>query len=676
MVLYAVTVFLSAFLLFQVQPIIAKMVLPWFGGSSAVWTTCMLFFQMALLAGYAYAHWLHSRIRGWKQAALHSALLVASLAALPIIPTTSWKSVDSAHPAWRLLGLLAATVGLPYFLLATTSPLVQAWYTRANKGAMPYRLFALSNLASMLALLSYPPLVEPNLTTRAQALLWSASYGCFVILCAAIAWSVVRRPVVPGMAQLAQDSDGEMPTPRLRVLWMSLAACASILLLSVTTFLTQDVAPIPFLWIVPLSVYLLSFIICFEAPRLYWRPLYYALLPIALVLTADRIWLLGRHWPIVPTIAGLSAALFVFCMVCHGELAGLKPHPRHLTGFYLMVSLGGAAGGLFVGLVAPNIFRAYTEFPLGLALCAALAILLLFRRGALRRPSQRVGMLAAAAGYLFFLGMVIRSDIHGYRALERNFYGRLSVFDDVSENDAESSRKLMHGIINHGIQPLRPEYRMMPVSYFCPNSGIGLVMRSRPASVPQKVGILGLGCGTLLAYGRRGDTYRIYEINPLVLDLARSQFTYLRDAPAKVEIVMGDGRLSLEREPNQQFDVLVMDAFSGDSVPVHLLTREAFAIYFRHLKPDGVLAVNISNRHLDFKPVVESAASDFGKIALVFEYEPEDDELLCYACSWALIMDRSTRDRFPGLHSGKVLRADSRFREWTDDYSNMHRILR
>ena len=676
MPLYGITIFLSAFLLFQVQPIIAKMVLPWFGGTSAVWTTCMLFFQLVLLAGYAYAHWLNGRRGRLAQAGVHTALLALSLAALPIIPRASWKPSGNENPSWLLLGLLAVTVGLPYFLLSTTSPLLQAWYARSHKGATPYRLFALSNLASMLALLSYPPLVEPNLPTRAQGQVWSAAYVCFAILCTTLAWSGARWRI-PVTAAASEAASAEAPAWTVRLLWMGLAGCASTLLLSVTTFLTQDVAAIPFLWIVPLSIYLLSFIICFESPRLYWRRVYLALLPVALGFCAWRIWEnAGDVFRIVPVIVLMSASLFVFCMVCHGELASLKPHPRYLTSFYLMISVGGALGGLFVGLLAPHVFPAYYEFPIGLGLCAALVTAVLLVRGSLGpRRWVKAAVIVPVAAYLVFIGIVIRDDVKEYLLVRRNFYGRLAVYDDADPRvEEEATRHLVHGVINHGEQPLRKQYSRLPITYFCPSSGIGVAMRSLEG-LPRKIGILGLGCGTLAAYGLPGDVIRIYEINPLVLQFAQNQFSYLRDTAARMEVVMGDGRLSLEREPSQQFDLLVMDAFSGDSVPVHLITREAFKTYFRHLKPDGILAVNISNRYLDLKPVVERGANAFGKIALVFDYTPDESDFLCFSCSWTLVMDPATRRRLPS-YAGEVLQAHANFRPWTDDFSNMHAILK
>ena len=717
MLFYTLTIFLSAFLLFEVQPIIAKTILPWFGGTSNVWSTCMLFFQVVLLLGYLYAHWLHRALGARKQALAHIVLLAASLATLPILPNPSWKSGGVANPSLRILALLAVTVGLPYFLLSSTSPLLQAWYARNHKEGLPYRLFALSNLASMLALLSYPVLIEPNLPTRMQSVSWSVAYVCFAAFCGLTAWRASTQSpdaTAAPAGDVAGSRDGFDGEPQwtVRLLWLGLAASASVLLLAVTTYLTQDVAAIPFLWLLPLSLYLLSFIICFEAPQLYRRWVFVPLLCAGMLFMLYRVWpghtqrdyiftfdflqKIGLHVNefnfVVPNmsvrlIIGLMAlSMFIACMVCHGELVRLKPHPRYLTGFYVIVSLGGAAGGLFVGLVAPNLFRAYYEFPIGLGLCALVACIVFAKTVWRARPVPKVAvlsvMLLALGGYLYSLVNIMQSLVRGYLVAERNFYGQLRVYDSGDPVvDEDAVRRFVHGTINHGEQSLSEQHRREPITYFCEYSGIGRAMKLQEGfGAPRRIGILGLGCGTLAAYGRAGDTLRIYEINPLVIDIARNRFTYLSDTAARVEVATGDGRLLLESElehGSQQFDLLVMDAFSGDSVPVHLITREAFATYFRHLKPHGIVAVNISNTFLDLEPVMERAANAFGKVALVYHYTPPDEDILCFSCSWTLIMDRETVDAYPEmLTDAKELKPERPFRIWTDDFSNMYSILK
>jgi hypothetical protein len=696
--LYALTISLSAFLLCEVQPVIAKIILPWFGGTSAVWTTCMLFFQAVLLIGYLYAHWLHEKVPARKQAYLHMAALAVSLITLPIMPAASWKAAAAGNPSLRILALLAVSVGAPYFLLSSTSPLLQAWYARRYRGGMPYRLFALSNAASMLALLSYPLVVEPNLPTRMQAMVWSGGYVLFAILCGATAWRSLRQSTAVAAVDAAPEEDRSAPPSTTdRLLWLMLSGCASLLLLAITTHLTQDIAAIPFLWILPLAVYLLTFIVCFEAPRFYRRAVFMPLVALALLFMGYELWpfrasLPAPHFllssvtflqnlPMRYSIGLFSTALFVCCMVCHGELVRTRPHPRYLTRFYVSVSLGGVCGGLFVGLFAPSVFHVYDEFPIGLALLALLVAAVL-GPDIWRLPSfwkwVATGALAAAAfSYLAGLKAVTDEMTDGYLLTERNFYGQLKIRQDGDpEIDQFACLQLVHGTINHGEQFMREKYRHEPVTYFCPDSGVGRAMRVQEGH-PRRIGILGLGTGTLAAYGRAGDTLRIYEINPLIVNLANNQFTYLRGTPAKVEITMGDGRLNLEAEPSQQFDVLVMDAFSGDSVPVHLITREAFQTYFRHLKPDGILAVNITNNYLDLRPVMESSAAAVNKVAYAYDYESESDDGICFSSSWALIMDPTTWDAKTALHpEAKRLHPTPKFRPWTDDFSNMLSILR
>jgi hypothetical protein len=684
MLFFALTISLSAFLLFEVQPVIAKTILPWFGGSSAVWSTCMLFFQMVLLLGYVYAHWLN-KLPPRKQAMVHIALLGASLAALPIVPGPGWKHSGAGQPSLTILALLTVTVGLPYFLLSSTSPLLQAWYARTHKRGLPYRFFALSNLFSMLALLSYPFVIEPSLALRTQSLAWSAGYGGFALLCGWTAWRVPAETALPAGEACAAEGGTDSPTTwTSRLLWFWLAAAASVLLLAVTTHLTQDVAAIPFLWIVPLAVYLLSFILCFEAPRVYHRAVFIPLLAASLGFMAYRLSPNQMKIDLRMAIGLFALALFACCMVCHGELVRLKPHPRHLTAFYAIVSLGGAAGGLFVGLLAPNFFRAYYEFPIGLGLCAVVGTIVFAR--ALRQAPRvwmQTGiavMVVFVAGYVYVLRDIMFQMVDGYKVVTRNFYGQLRVSDEGDPRiDDDAARKLIHGVINHGQQMLSEEYRRLPVTYFCPESGVGRGMRALEGR-PRRIGILGLGCGTLAAYGRAGDTLRIYEINPQVVEIARRDFTYLKDTPANVEVAMGDARLTLEAEPaedGQLFDILVMDAFSGDSVPVHLITKEAFAIYFQHLKATGILAVNISNSYLALDPVMERAADAFGKVALVYHWDPKADDTMCFSCSWTLILDRATLGAHPELQrNASILRQTRPFRIWTDNFSNMFSILK
>jgi len=674
MPIFALTIFLSAFLLFQVQPIVAKMILPWFGGSSSVWSTCMVFFQVELLLGYAYVHWLHVKLSARAQSLLHGGLLLASLLTLPVLANPAWRGAAQADPGSTILLVLLTTVGAPYLLLSTTGPLMQGWYARSFAGstttARAYRLYALSNLASMLALLSYPVLVEPYLTVGTQSYLWSAGYGTFVLSCLATTVYAWRRIDPAGVQVSAPLAAVPHPGWRECLLWIGLAAAPSVLLLAITRHMTQDVAPVPFLWVLPLSIYLLSFILCFDAPRYYLRRSFLVALPLAFV-AVDVV--LDGGISVELMIALLSVALFIFCMVCHGELVRRKPTVRHLTLFYLMLSVGGALGGTLVGLMAPVLFTGYFELPIGLFLCAGLVLLVLWRE---LRPVWRGLLLLALLGYGWRLADISLDTVQGYRRVVRNFYSQLRVSDSLDEK-LGPTRSLIHGRIKHGEQFMAAPYRNIPTAYYCEKSGIGLAIRSLEQSQPVKIGVLGLGAGTMAVYGRSGDEMRFYEINDQVLDLARSEFTFLSDTKAKVEHVLGDGRLMLEREAPQQFDLLALDAFSGDSIPTHLLTLEAIKAYLRHLKPDGMLAVHITNRYLDLSPVLAGAAQQFGKTALRYELDPDDKDDYCRHSIWVLLMSPERAAALPpALREGSKLSPRAGFSPWTDNFSNLLSILK
>jgi hypothetical protein len=678
MILYAVTIVVSAFLLFQVQPLIAKIILPWFGGSAAVWTTCMLFFQSVLVLGYLYAHTTMRHLKPRAQMFLHIALLAVSAAVLPIYPRDWLKPSGTADPVLGILGVLALTVGLPYFLVSTTGPLLQAWYARTYKGALPYRLFALSNAGSMFALVSYPFLFEPNFTTHQQANMWSIGFVVFIVLCALTA---IRSGNAPALAVAAEEEVGPKPRPEQYVLWASLAACASVLLLAITNHLSQNVAAIPFLWVLPLSVYLLTFILCFEGSGWYRRNPYLQLVAVALgsmayALAGD----LEGNVPIKIMVPLFCMGLFTCCMVCHGELARMKPHPRYLTQFYLMVSLGGAVGGILVGLVAPYFFRSFYEMPIGLIGCAFLVVIVLkqdpelawFRRWT--QPTPIVAVVLALA-LTIYVGMQVHTAEKDARLLVRNFYGGLRVRDSGPAASLTSVRTLIHGTINHGEEYLNPAKRDIPITYYGNGTGVALAVEDRQKHGPLRMGVIGLGSGTMAAFGRFGDYIRFYEINPLVPQIARGQFYFVPDSKAHVDIAMGDARLSLEREQPENFDVLVVDAFSSDAIPVHLLTAQAMPLYFRHLKPDGFLAVHISNRYLDLQPVLAGEAKATGKVGRVVETDDDDTQDL-FGTTWVLI--RSPQYAFPPAittRSTDLSRA-RQIRLWTDDYSNLFQILK
>ena len=665
--IYAATIFLSSLLLFLVQPLIARLILPWFGGSAAVWTTCMLFFQVLLLAGYAYAHGVARRRY---EPLIHSALLVAAVATLPIMPAESWKPAGGAEPITRILLLLGATVGLPYFLLASTSPLVQAWFARARPGANPYRLFALSNLASLLALLGYPLLVEPYLSAREQVSVWSWLFAGFAVLCAALAWRTPRPAAAPGAAQAA-------PALAARDIawWLALSATGSVMLLAVTNHLTQNVASVPLLWLVPLALYLATFIIAFEGARWYQPRFLWPLLLVALVAMA---WLLvdtEYHYQLALQLGVFLAGLFVGCLFCHGELYRTRPPPAHLTAFYLTVSAGGALGGLFVAVLAPLVFTGYFELGAGLAALAVLA--------ALRFIS--VGRVAYMTSLLVVLGVGACATYDGFRhqrdvrVAKRSFYGVLRVKEYGEPADDSHLRRLVHGTIMHGEQYMSEARRRTPTTYYTETSGIAAAIRAKQDH-PVRVGVIGLGTGTIAAYGRPGDVYRFYDIDANVIRIAREQFTFLADSRAQVETALGDARLTLEREPPQGFDVLGVDAFSSDAIPVHLITREALQTYLRHMKPGGIVAFHVSNRFLDLIPVVARLAKELNLGAALIADDPDDDDdsSVKSRSDWVLVSRDAKALRASAIVEAGAVPAEDRpgWRTWTDDYSNLVQILK
>ncbi len=673
-VLAGSTIFFGAFFLFQVEPLIAKAIIPWFGGSAQVWTSCLLFFQTGLLCGYLYAHLLAERVPPTWQWRIHIGLLVLSLVALPIFPAEFWKPQGDENPLLMILGLLTATIGLPFFLLSATNPLVQSWLARSQSKA-PYQLFALSNFGSMLALLSYPLVVEPFLPLRVQTWTWSIGYALFVVLCSVTAWrfrSGERTTLVE-----ATDA-GTAPDWGEYGLWFALAALPSAMLLAVTNFLLQNVAAIPLFWIVPLALYLLSFIFAFGSLWWYWRPFWYlaaAAATIAMIVGMSGFSSLNDY-QFLPLF---TICLFVCCLVCHGEVASLRPAPRYLTSFYLIIAAGGAFGGLFVAAVAPLVFIANIELQIIVPLTAAAIVLAAWWR---YRSTKRAGLrdavlmisLSILSGATSYMAVFTYRDLQGSHLLDRNFYGALRVTDLPPLVPGDERRLLLNGSINHGEQYLAPDKRREAITYFSHASGLGVGLDELGKDGPLKVGVIGLGTGTIAAYCRPGDTYRFYEINPLVLEIAQTEFTYLKDCPSNPPVVMGDARLSLEREEPQQFDFFAVDAFISDAIPVHLLTREAFDLYWRHLKPDGVLAVHISNRYVDLAPIVATAAEANGKQVKIIANGADITQAVSGA-TWMLVTSRPGFFERPALQSAFDAEIPPGFTGWTDDYSNLWRVF-
>ena len=798
MLAFGFTIFAGAFLLFQVQPLIGKFILPWFGGGPGVWTTCLLFFQVVLLGGYAYAHFSSRWLAARRQVLLHLALLVAALALLPITPSEAWKPKGEVDPVWQILLLLAASLGLPYFVLSSTGPLMQQWFSRTHPGVSPYRLYALSNAGSLLALVSYPFFFESHFTRKIQATIWAWGLVAYAAGCAVCAVRLWRAGKSDG-GRVRSDGDSSTarvsrpPTLFHRLLWLLLPACASVLLLATTNKLCQDVAVVPFLWILPLALYLLSFVICFDSPRWYKRfPFILGLL----VACVAICWALfqGTNLTLYKQVAIYAGGLFCCCMVCHGELYRLRPDPRYLTGFYLLIAAGGALGGFFVAVLAPLLFKDYYELNWGLWICGLLFVLVSAtercqREGArspldaavsadkgktkaAKSPSTSDGptlelenaprhSVSALLGFLvrwdewhwlacilpfaIFAGLdwfiaefgrevpglskthllAVRIGLWGmlvlvagewvvrkryktfqhWRALacvwltlglaalgitlwmqmlksgsevvarSRNFYGVLTVYEYRKEQPKEHHFVLQHGRITHGLQFVDAQQASWPTSYYGEESGIGLALKSLPTG-HRRLGLVGLGTGTLASYAQPGDYVRIYEINPEVKRLATSRFSYLSNCAGKAEVALGDARLSMEREPPQQFDLLALDAFSSDAIPVHLLTKEAFEVYGRHLKTNGIIAVHVSNHFLDLEPVVTNLARQFHYQVAVIDYDEEDENWWLYSSTWILL---TRGDNFPSSICAAALPANTNAVKvplWTDDFASLFQILK
>jgi len=703
MPIFIAVVFLSAFLLFQVQPVIARYILPWYGGSPGVWTTCLLFFQVGLLGGYAYAHALVSFLREKRrwQIGIHLTLLGIAFALLPITPPDELKpDASGISPVAGIVQLLAVTVGFPYLLLSASGPLLQHWFSEVFPGRSPFRLYAVSNLGSLLGLLTYPFFFEPLLNVPQQTMLWSVAFGVYGLL--AIAAAVVFLKRANPVALASREYEVAVPTAKVDVfLWIAFSACGSMLLLSLTSQMCQDVAVVPFLWILPLSLYLLTFVIAFDHERWYLRSL---AIPLAAAAVGMTIWLMNRQyasteWPLLWQIVIYCAAIFFGCLICHGEVVRMKPHSRHLTGFYLSISLGGAIGGLFVSLFAPRLFTGFWELHVAFGLLAILTSVQLWRSF---RPLEREwGPLTGAPAWsrlaaailgvalwisaLIVMGLALRHHMQESQktalAVKRGFYGVLQVSTELAGTDDEY-RSLYHGRISHGRQYQNPDYRRLATTYYSLESGVGAVFALLPARTkippaPLHVGVVGLGVGTIATYAEPGDRFRLYEINPQVEELARSHFTYLADCEGEESVILGDARISLERElaegQKQEFDALFVDAFSGDSIPIHLLTREAFALYFEHLKPGGVLAVHITNLHLDLADPVRNLAAELGYRAFRVDHSPDVVDYHTYYSDWVLIT--KDEDFITALEASDFLsewdREVPKEIFWTDDYSNL-----
>jgi hypothetical protein len=672
-VLFGGAVFLAAFLLFLVEPIAARQLLPVLGGSASVWITCLVFFQTALLAGYLYAHWL---AQGSRSVLLLIAIALAAASAVAWALLQPGEVQGAAHPIWTVFRVLGTYIGIPFIVLSATSPLLQVWWVRSESGPIPYRLYALSNLASFLALGAYPALVEPNLKLHTQRLVWSAGFLLFAILLAALALRVRRFSPVTVTAE-AEPAD---PPASLsdKLLWVILPMGATMQLSAITAYLTANVAAIPLLWVLPLGVYLLTLILAFQFRfTLPWgviaRVMVVMLGGLAYSLTKTN-----AGWPLWVSILFFLIELFFACIFCHTEAFRLRPgRSSEATLFYLLFAAGGALGSFLIGIAAPLTFDYNLDLPLTFLVTALLALAVKWRG----TWNQRLLWIVASAAMVALVFMVRHAYNHDTKVATRNFYASLRVTEDLFSYPGATVRTLMNGSIQHGTQIFgTDELRRTPTTYYGRNSGIGLAMQycclnPDGSSRPRNIGVIGLGAGTMAAFGRAGDHVRFYEINPAVQPIARNVFTYIRDSAAQVDIVEGDARNSLATEPPQQFDVLVVDAFSGDAIPVHLLTAEALALYRKHLAPNGIVAFHISNRNVDLAPPIvllaQSAGMEVRRFSVDKPTEPGE-----YVSTWVLVTaapeffdipDVAPHSHVPETRPGLKL--------WTDDYSALLPVL-
>jgi hypothetical protein len=665
---YALAIFLGSTLLFLLEPIAAKRLLPLLGGSAAVWTACLVFFQTALLLGYYVAHLLVTRTDRRTQVTVYVGLLALSVGQLVLAIDPSLRAnVD--RPIVSVLWLLAALIGVPFVTLSATSPLLQAWFARTTPGekADAYGLFAVSNVGSIVALLAYPWLIEPRLTLRAQTILVTIVLAVLAILAGVIGTSV-RKAEDDAQATTTVDV---APVPATsRALWVALAACASLLLAATTTHISQNVVALPLIWIVPLVAYLLSFVVAFSARR--WAPrwLVAALAIVGLILSdhlLDR-GILG--YPVIPATETFCVSLFFLCLFLHRELYQRRPAPQHLTSFYFHVAAGGALGAVLVGIVSPLVSPGNYDLAIGLMLTTVLGLVATWTGSRVMRGVWALLVVNAVT--------LVASQVSGDRgsiARVRNFYGTVSVTEAL-DPQAGAVRSLYHGVIVHGRQAMRADLRRLRITYYAPTSGLGLALDQCCHGRPRRIGVIGLGAGTIAVYGIPGDTIRFYEINRAVEDIAKSYFSYLSDSPAAVQIVLGDARVSLVAEPPQRYDVLVVDAFSGDAIPAHLITSQALEIYRRHLAPGGIVAFNVSNDFISLAPVLEQLARNAGMQA-VRVIDREDPARGVFDSEWVLVTANAEFLANPAVaRARQPIDVPAGLRLWTDDYSSLFPIIK
>jgi hypothetical protein len=668
-ILFGGAVFLASFLLFLVEPIAAKQLLPIFGGSAAVWITCLVFFQTALLVAYLYAHWLAHRSH-W---ILHLVLLLLAAASAVVWSMHAFDLSRAAqNPVSSIFAALGLSIGLPFLMLGATSPLLQVWLARLETSGIPYRLFALSNLASLLALALYPTIIEPHLTLRAQRLVWCCGFAAFALISAILTWRTRSATNAPSQTEPDESAITRAPLSH-KLLWVLLPMGAAMQLCAVTSYLTQNIAAIPLLWILPLAVYLITLVLAFQFPRLLPRGIITRFL---VVMLAGLGYMLSHVDVSVPLRIGLTFFLievFVSCLFCHTEAYALRPQrSSESTLFYLLFAAGGALGSFLIGIASPLVFSFNYDLSLTFFVTALLALAVTWSSG----WPQRMLWSTASVLLLVLVLMLHVAYQRNTPLAVRNFYGSLRVRQSLSAYPGATLRTLTNGSIQHGTQIFSPELSKTPTTYYAEDSGVGLALRFCCQGRARSIGVVGLGVGTIAAYGKAGDRIRFYEINPAVTPIAQHLFTYLRDSGAQVSIVEGDARSSLSREQPQNFDVLVVDAFSGDAIPLHLLTTQAVDLYKRHLAPGGILAFHISNQHVDLEPEIAllatAAGMDVRRVSSI-ENQPRGE----FTATWMLLTESPSFFTQPEV-ANRVRQPseDSRVHLWTDDYSSLLPLLR
>ena len=677
---YALTIFLSAFLLFQIQPIVARIILPRFGGTSAVWTTCMMYFQTLLLFGYVYAHIVRRVFTPRITWLIHIALLTAAALALRIEAIPDQPITDSTNLAWSILQVLTLTIGLPFLALSTTGPLVQAWHSTSHPNQQTYRLYALSNLGSMLALLSYPFIVERFFGLSVQQTSWSIAFLIFAALSAWSGWQTVRYQEWSQLPESEENTKQNDSRGAKIFAWLALSGTASIVLLATTNLMCLEVASYPFLWILPLTLYLLTLIICFDRPRWYLRG---PCLVLFLFSVAYAILLvhLGSRASLVVQVIGMSSVCFLGSMVCHGELQRLKPPTSYLTLFYLCIATGGALGGIFVGLIAPLIFDGYYEFHIGLMLVILVPMTIIFFELRDKNTGFTNSFWAGVAASMIAISLIACSLVY---QLDRSFQPDLifrerSDYGIVSVQEKDNFRRLINGQTLHGGQSLNESFEFTPNLYYVQGSGAAIAFEifrnwqaeNNQQNRPLQIGVLGLGTGSLSAWGHANDRFCFYELDPLVTRIAKDYFTFVKEND--VQIINGDGRFEMEKElashGPRNYDILFIDAFSSDSIPVHLLTTECLELYLKHLNPNGILVLHITNKFVDLRPVVHALAKNRGLEASLIDHEIPNSQS---STRWALLTHNQELSKSPVLRSARSEWPDNLPSiVWTDDFASM-----